>query len=68
MSQSRSAMRAGFTWEQRVQLAEGDLDEIDSATEGLRKELAATRQVLTGILIAVTTASILLALNLVVST
>ncbi len=72
---SRTAERAPlYTDAQRIALAEKDLDEIDDTfaalraeLAGARAELAALRQVLVGLLVAVTTASILLAINLVVT-
>jgi hypothetical protein len=67
VSRSRSSERATFTHEVRVQLLEGDMDEHENEMGGLRRELAATRQVLTGILIALTTASLMLAINLVMN-
>lgn len=71
---SRTAERAPlYTDAQRIALAEKDLDEFDEARAadraefaGLRADMAALRQVLVGILVATTTASILLALNMVV--
>jgi hypothetical protein len=71
---SRTAERAPlYSDAQRIALAEKDLDEFDEARAadraefaGLRSDMAALRQVLVGILVATTTASILLALNLVV--
>lgn len=72
---SRTADRAPlYSDAQRIALAEKDLDETDdtfvalrSEIAGVRSEIAALRQVLVGILVAVTTASILLAINLVVT-
>lgn len=62
-----------YTDAQRIALLEKDLDETDDTFDGVRAEIAgvraemaALRQVLVGILVAVTTASILLAVNLVV--
>lgn len=64
---SRSEQRKAFDVAVRVQLIEAELDEYDGALDKLRSEIAATRQVLTGILIAVTVASVMLAINLVVA-
>ncbi|MCP5157775.1 MAG: hypothetical protein H6983_26620 [Ectothiorhodospiraceae bacterium] len=62
-----------YTDAQRIALLEKDHDETDDTFDGVRAEIAgvraemaALRQVLVGILVAVTTASILLAVNLVV--
>ena len=73
----RTADRGDLDLPVRIRMLEGDADaieagiaklteEIHEAREDARKEVAALRQVLIGILVAVTTASILLALNLVV--
>jgi hypothetical protein len=64
----RTADRAGYDHQVRLSLVEKDIDQVEEGMSGLRAEIAATRQVLIGILIAVTTASILLAVNLVVKT
>ncbi|RTL08434.1 MAG: hypothetical protein EKK62_07700 [Acidimicrobiia bacterium] len=64
---SRAEERKGFDTDVRVRLLESDLDDNETAIDALRKEIAATRQVLTGILVAVTVASIMLAINLVVA-
>ena len=74
----RTADRAEFPDQVRIRLLEGDADECDTSVDklradfnasaaDLRSDMAALRQVLTGILVAVTVASIMLALNLVVS-
>ena len=73
----RTADRSEFPDPVRLRLLEGDADECDTAVDKLRADLtksaadlrsdmAALRQVLTGILVAVTVASIMLAINLVV--
>ena len=64
---SRTEQRSSFDLGVRVQLIEAELDENDGHLDRLRSEIAATRQVLTGILIAVTVASVMLAINLVVA-
>lgn len=72
---SRTAERAPlYTDAQRIAMLERDLDDTDGIHDGLRSEIAAVRaeiaalrQVLVGILVAVTTASILLAINLAVT-
>lgn len=75
---SRAVARRAFTPDVRLTLVEDDLDEIDAGVSGLRtelhdsiedlrKEVAATRQVLTGILVAIVVASIMLAINLAVT-
>lgn len=74
----RTQERSGFVPEVRIALLEKDADECDTSVDllradlntsaaDLRADMAALRQVLTGILVAVTVASIMLALNLVVS-
>lgn len=71
---SRTAERAPlYTDAQRIALLEKDLDDTEAIFDGLRgeiagvrTEMAALRQVLVGILVAVTTACIMLAVNLAV--
>lgn len=57
---SRSQERASFSQEVRVQLLEGDVDEVAA-------DLKAIRQLATGILTALVVASIMLAINLAVA-
>jgi hypothetical protein len=65
---TRSADREGFDLPGRVRLIEGDLDKSDEFFGALRDEIHAVRAILTGVLIAVTTTAIMLAVNLVVGT
>lgn len=75
----RTADRAEFPDPMRIRLLEKDADECDASVgrlradlndkaADLRNDMAALRQVLTGLLVAVTVASIMLAINLVVKT
>lgn len=64
---SRTSERGSFQPDVRVQLLEHDADEFDGALEGLRLELKGMRGLLTGILVSVATAAILLAVNIGVS-
>lgn len=68
---SRSAARSGFDQGVRLQLVEEDVDDLEDelakAIDKLSGELAKIKGVLLGMLISVTTAAILLAVNLVVS-
>lgn len=67
---SRVLERDGFDDLVRLRLLEGDLDSmsstLDKAFAEFHAELEGMRKVLIGILISVTTAAILLAVNLVV--
>lgn len=74
---SRSTERAVFTTEQRVVLLEQDASEAEAAVDQLRSELiqvakdlraeiAAVKQILTGMLVALATSALLLAANLLV--
>ena len=60
----RTADRAMFSADQRVSLAEGDLDRFDARMDQFVAEIKALRQVLVGILVSLATASVLLAVNL----
>lgn len=55
----------------RIRLVEGDLDEVENQVstlqEAMTKGLNRNNQLLLGILVSVTTAAILMALNLVVA-
>lgn len=75
---TRSQQRRGFPPEVRFDLLDADADEsvrliseqrteLNAALDALRGEIKATRAVLTGLLIAVTTSSIILLLNVVVT-
>lgn len=66
MSQPRTEARASFTDAQRIQLVEMDLDKGDERFNKIAAEVAGFRKILTGILISMATASVLLALNLAV--
>lgn len=57
---SRSQERATFSTEVRMQLLEGDVDEVAA-------DLKAIRQLATGILTALVVASVMLAINLAVA-
>jgi hypothetical protein len=62
---SRVQERKGFEVPVRVTLLEGDADKGEDALEGFRLELRGIRNVLVGLLVSVSTAAILLAINLV---
>lgn len=66
MSASRAAARQAFDQETRVALLEGDIDEFELTMNALRSELGGIRRVLVGLLVSVTTACILLAINIAV--
>lgn len=74
----RAVARSRFEADVRLTLVEDDLDELDTGMDALRsefrsdlkalrEEIAATRQVLTGILIAIVVASVMLAINLAIA-
>ncbi len=63
---SRIHDRQGFDEGTRIQLLESDMDKDDEDKESIRQELHGLRNVLVGILISAATASILLAVNIVV--
>lgn len=62
----RTDDRAGFTDDVRLRLLEQDADRSDGQFDRLVGELASLRKVMSGILAAVVTASILLAINVIV--
>jgi hypothetical protein len=62
----RNEDRREFTTDTRMSLLEGDLDRQDLRLDQFVAELKGLRQVLVGILVSLTTASILLAVNLAV--
>ena len=73
---SRNQERSMFATEHRVLLLEGDADrtdrridafasDVDRRMDSFVSEIKALRQVLTGILVSLATASVLLAVNLV---
>ncbi len=49
----------------RLSLVEGDLDTMDTSLDGVRQDLAGLRKILVGILVSVTTASVLMVINIV---
>jgi cell division protein FtsX len=61
---SRQERRAGMTTEARVTLLEGDLDDQAVDLDRLANALEGIRRVMVGILVSVTTASLLLVANL----
>lgn len=63
---SRSQERASFSTEVRVQLLEGDVDDVAAVQADFKADLKAIRQIATGILTALVVASIMLAINLAV--
>jgi len=60
----RAVARKGFTQGVRLTLVEDDLDQFDSSLADMANELKAIKNVLIGLLISVTTAAVVLALNL----
>ena len=64
----RAYNRETFDEKTRLRLVETDLDrlesDLESGLEGFRKELHAVQRVLIGILVSLTTAAILLAVNI----
>lgn len=60
---SRTADRVDFTDGVRLRLLEQDADKTDAAMDSFATELASIRKILLGILVSVTTASILLVVN-----
>ena len=61
---SRAEARQGFDVETRLRLVEGDGDDFEHAIEILNERLTKILWALVGLLISVTTACILLAINL----
>ena len=77
MEAARAVQRREFPPEVRLTMVEDDLDRVDTGLEALRiecreqaervlAEARSSRQVLTGILVAVATACIMLAVNVTV--
>ena len=68
---TRTAEREGFEVPVRVRLIESDLDQLDftfsQALKDTQRELASMRKALVGILVSVTTASVMLAINILAS-
>ena len=58
---SRTAQRAGFTPEVRMQLAEQDLDELEEAMKTIAKSLNRMTWTFVGAVISFTTAALVLA-------
>lgn len=65
--QNRSQSRGRFTQDVRQELLEDDMDEKDRQLFELRQELRGVKQILIGILISTATASIIGAINLLLS-
>ncbi len=65
--ESRTDQRRGFTVETRIALVEADADEHDEAVAAVNAKLDRFQGILVGILITLTTASVLMALNLVLN-
>lgn len=63
MARSRHAERQGFDTETRLRLIEGDLDTQDETLAKILNRMERSNQLLTGLLISVTTASILMLIN-----
>lgn len=59
------AVRAGFASEVRISLAEADLDQMEGAIESIQEQLRRLTLAVVGAALSLTTASVLLALNLV---
>lgn len=64
---TRASDRAGFAEDVRIRLLESDMDQKDDQYEELRNEIKGLQRVMVGMLISLATASILLALNIVLS-
>lgn len=60
----RSQARAGFDMTTRVALLEDDADKMDEVMGDLHADLKAIKNVLIGLLISLSTAAVVLALNL----
>lgn len=63
---SRSAARTAFPPDVRVQLAEDDLDDLESEMQKVNDRLGKILGVCVSILVAVTTSCVMLAINLAV--
>jgi cell division protein FtsX len=63
---NRTAGRSDFDMPVRMRLVEGDLDTLEEGQEKLVAALDGIRKVLIGVLVSVTTASVLLAVNVLV--
>ena len=62
---ARSNEREGFDVPTRLRLIEGDLDNHDNVIKTFTQKMDKNNQLLVGILVAVTTASILLVINII---
>lgn len=60
---SRQEIRQKFTDPQRIGLLEDDVDEVHGDMSGVISELNSIKRLLVGVLVSVTTASILLVVN-----
>lgn len=65
---NRTDRRDGMNTDVRVRLLESDMDDLEAMGKRLEGAIDGVRRALIGILISVTTASVLLALNLAVGT
>lgn len=61
---SRNEARMGFDDPSRIRLLEGDMDKNEEVVKEINQRLARNNQLLVGILISVTTASILMLVNI----
>lgn len=61
---TRNSARAGIPDTGRITLLENDVDNVEEAMDHLAEELKSQTKILTGILVAIATASILLAINI----
>lgn len=64
--ESRVAARQRFDHDTRLTLVEGDLDDNDNALEAIRGQLGKVLWTMVGLLISVSTACVLLGLNLAI--
>lgn len=63
---SRQQERVAFDTATRIALLEHDIDQFEDSMDHLRDELKAMNRILTGILISIATAAVLLAINIAV--
>jgi len=61
---TRTAERQNYVLDTRISLLESDLDKFEEGMEGIRAELRGLNRIMLGVLVSVTTAAILLALNI----
>lgn len=64
---ARSQARSQFEQSVRLQLVEGDIDELEHGVQVVAERLSKILWTLVGLLITISTSSIFLALNLVVN-